>query len=123
MGSLWGDHVARFTRCDILSSMPRPRIPARLIPPRSVQEIPSQVITQMITLATSGFGLVAALAWNEFIKTFIDSYIRPYFGKESGLISQFIYALIVTLIAVLVTLQLSSIKKKMERVEQIEKIQ
>ena len=77
----------------------------------------------MITLATSGFGLVAALAWNEFIKTFIDSYIRPYFGKESGLISQFIYALIVTLIAVLVTLQLSSIKKKMERVEQIEKIQ
>jgi len=103
--------------------MPRPRIPARLIPPRSVQEIPSQVITQMITLATSGFGLVAALAWNEFIKTFIDSYIRPYFGKESGLISQFIYALIVTLIAVLVTLQLSSIKKKMERVEQIEKIQ
>lgn len=74
----------------------------------------------MITLATSGFGVVAALAWNEFIKTFIDSYIRPYFGKESGLISQFIYAMIVTLVAVSVTVQLSSIKKKLEYFSQDE---
>jgi len=59
----------------------------------------SEFLKTMIQLATAGFGLVAALAWNEVIKEFIDRYI----ASGSSLISKLIYALLVTLIAVWVT--------------------
>ena len=52
-------------------------------------------------LITSAFGLVAALAWNEAIKTAIAQYIDAGDGQVVGLM---IYALIVTVIAVIATL-------------------
>ncbi|OGM21710.1 hypothetical protein A2714_05305 [Candidatus Woesebacteria bacterium RIFCSPHIGHO2_01_FULL_38_9] len=63
-------------------------------------------------MVTSGFGLVAALAWNEVIKEVITKYIQPIFGSSSGLVSLLIYALAVTFLAVLVTYQLSKISGK-----------
>ena len=69
----------------------------------------------MLKLATSGFGLVAALAWNELIKTTINEYIKPKASVGSGIISLAIYAFIVTSLAVLVTLQLSKIARKLEK--------
>lgn len=63
----------------------------------------------MITLSTSGFGLVAALAWNEAIQEFVKQYIDKYFAGGSGVLSRFIYAVIITAFAVLVTYQLSKI--------------
>lgn len=60
----------------------------------------------MATLATTGFGLVAALAWNDTIQQVVSQFIEPRI-PGSGLISKLIYALIVTILAVLVTLQLS----------------
>ncbi|OGM12150.1 hypothetical protein A2Z22_03550 [Candidatus Woesebacteria bacterium RBG_16_34_12] len=71
-----------------------------------------QVASQMLTLATSGFGLVAALAWNEFIQTVVKEVIKPLIGESSGAISQLIYAVIVTILAVIVTYQLSKIAEK-----------
>lgn len=71
-----------------------------------------EIIRQMITLATSGFGFVAALAWNSVIQDVVNSYIRPYLPAGSGLISLLIYALIVTCLAVLVTYQLSKLEEK-----------
>jgi uncharacterized membrane protein (DUF106 family) len=65
-----------------------------------------------LTLVTSGFGLVAALAWNEVIKETVNIYIKPFFGKSSGIISLLIYAVLVTALAVLVTYQLSKIAEK-----------
>lgn len=65
-----------------------------------------QVIAQMLTLATSGFGLVAALAWNETIQQFFKEFVVTKI-PGSGLISKFIYAILVTLLAVLITYQLS----------------
>ncbi|MCL5407497.1 MAG: DUF5654 family protein [Patescibacteria group bacterium] len=59
----------------------------------------SEFLKTMTQLATAGFGLVAALAWNEAIKDFIDHFIKA----GSGFISKLIYAIIVTLLAVLVT--------------------
>ena len=50
-------------------------------------------VKQMLTLATSGFGLVAALAWNELIRTFINDYIRTRISVGSGIISLIIYAI------------------------------
>lgn len=72
-----------------------------------------QVVKQMLTLATSGFGLVAALAWNSFIQELVNSYIKTLI-PNSGMISLLIYAIIVTMIAVLVTLQLSRLLQRID---------
>ena len=66
-----------------------------------------ELIKQLITLATAGFGLVAALAWNEAIQSFVNEYIVQYVSAGSGILSKFIYAVIITSIAVFVTYQLT----------------
>ena len=63
----------------------------------------------MVTLSTAGFGLVAALAWNEAIQAFVAEYIDQYISVGSGIISRFIYAIIITAFAVFVTYQLTKI--------------
>jgi len=63
-----------------------------------------------ITLILGGFGLVAALAWNEAIKTLFET----FFPKESALIGKFIYAIIVTIIVAVVSSQLTKISQKKE---------
>lgn len=78
---------------------------------REVKRLRKEFAERLLKLVTSGFGLVAALAWNELIKEFIAVYIQPFFGKESGFVSLFIYALFVTFLAVLITYQLSRIVK------------
>ena len=81
---------------------------------KEAQQFRRQFSKQAFKLVTSGFGLVAALAWNELIKEAVNIYIKPYFGKSSGLISLAIYAAIVTFLAVLVTYQLSRFAEKKE---------
>jgi len=71
-------------------------------------------LKQMLTLATNAFGLVAALAWNSVIQEFVNNYIKKWFAYGSGLISLLIYAVIITILAVAITLQLSSITEKLE---------
>lgn len=74
-----------------------------------------EIVRQMLTLATSAFGLVAALAWNTAIQTFIQDFIKPFIPQGgSAIVSQLIYALIVTVLAVTITLKLSRIKEKLE---------
>lgn len=66
-----------------------------------------ELIQQLVTLSTSGFGLVAALAWNEAIQSFVKDYIEKYYSNQSSVLSKFIYALIITALAVFITYQLS----------------
>ncbi len=73
------------------------------------------MLRQMITLATSGFGVVAALAWNSAIQEFVTNYIKPYLSGASGLISLLIYAVFVTALAVVVTFQLGRLIEKLEQ--------
>jgi hypothetical protein len=89
---------------------------ANIDAPNSIQEMPLTIIKNMIALATSGFGVVVALAWNEAIKTSVKTYISPILGENSGVISLFIYAAIVTLLAVVVTMQLTNVQKTLEEV-------
>lgn len=77
-----------------------------------IKEINRLIILQMLTLATSSFGLVAALAWNEVIKEFVQDYIKPYTPNGSSFFSLLIYATIVTIFAVIVTLQLTKLTRK-----------
>lgn len=73
-----------------------------------------EVVRQMVTLSTSGFGLVAALAWNNVIKEFVDKYVDKWLPQGGGLFSLFLYAIVVTVLAVIVTLQLSKLAKTLE---------
>lgn len=82
--------------------------------PESVRELPLAIIKNMITLSLSGFGVVVALAWNQVIQNLVSNYINPYFGNGSGLVSLFIYAFVVTVLAVIVTMQLTGIQKRLE---------
>jgi len=70
-----------------------------------------KLLDEMLRLASSGFGLVAALAWNDLIKRTVEDYIEPVVGGDSGLISLAIYAIIVTILAVSVTYSLARLRK------------
>lgn len=61
------------------------------------------LVQTMITLASASLGLVAALAWNEAIKALI----KRVLGEDDSLAGLFIYAVIATLIAVVVLLILA----------------
>lgn len=58
------------------------------------------ILQTMITLAAASLGLVAALAWNEAIKALI----RSVLGEDDSLVGLFTYAILATLIAVVVLL-------------------
>ncbi len=70
-----------------------------------------EFITQLITLSTSAFGLAAALAWNETIQQIVKDFIEPSL-PGSAILSKLIYALLVTLLAVIVTYQLSKLARR-----------
>jgi hypothetical protein len=74
----------------------------------NVQNQPSlrvEVLTKMIDLATAGFGLVAALAWNDAIKAIFDA----IFPKAGNIAAQLIYAVVVTVFVVFITLRLGKL--------------
>lgn len=77
-----------------------------------------EVVKQMLTLATAGFGLVAALAWNSLIQTLVEDYIKKWLPTNGKLTSLILYALIVTLLAVFITYQLSKILRRFEAKEE-----
>ncbi len=70
-----------------------------------------ELIEQLITLSTSGFGLVAALAWNEAIQQAVKDFIEPRI-PGSGLLSKLTYALLISFLAILITYQLSRLASK-----------
>lgn len=65
-----------------------------------MSEVKGQVMQTIATLLTTAFGLIAALAWNEAIKAIITTFV----GKGSDLMGLLIYAIIITIIAVVATL-------------------
>jgi hypothetical protein len=74
-----------------------------------------ELVKQMVTLSTSGFGLVAALAWNSVIQEFVNSYVKKWIPAGGGIISLLIYALIITSLAVIITVQLSKLSEKIQK--------
>lgn len=80
---------------------------------QSQKRLHKEIVKQMVTLATSGFGLVAALAWNNVIQELVNTVVKPYLPQGSTLISLFLYAGVVTILAVTITINLSKILEKM----------
>ncbi len=68
----------------------------------------TQVTEKLTILITSAFGLVAALAWNDTVKLLIASIV----GKPDSLLGMFIYASIVTVLAVVVAVYVGKLNGK-----------
>jgi uncharacterized membrane protein (DUF106 family) len=84
--------------------------------PQSISDFPIAIVKSMVGLATSGFGVVVALAWNQVIQNVVTQYIDPYLGKGGGIVSLFIYAILMTILAVVVTMQLTGLQRRLEDV-------
>ena len=72
-------------------------------------EVTKLIMETILGLITTAFAFVAGLAWNNAIQKLIEEVV----GKGSALSSLFTYAIIVTVIAVLVTVILARFAAKM----------
>ena len=61
-----------------------------------------ELLEQTQSLMTAGFALVAALAWN----TAIQDLFARIFPNQNSLVAKFLYALLITLIMIVVTRRL-----------------
>ncbi len=70
-----------------------------------------EVIEKLAALITAAFGLVAALAWNDTIKVIFQA----IFGTASSVLAMIIYAVVVTLIAVWITIRIGKVAEKAKK--------
>lgn len=70
----------------------------------------SEIIDKFTVLITSAFGLVAALSWNDAIKGFMQQLGLEHYGPWA-------YAIIVTLLAVIITLILGWLAQRAKNIE------
>lgn len=68
----------------------------------------SVFLATMISLASAAFGVVAALAWNAFITELVTQVL----GAQGGLTGLLIYAIVVTILAVIVIVWLGNMAAK-----------
>jgi hypothetical protein len=71
----------------------------------------SEVIEKITVLLIGAFGFVAALAWNDTVKAIFTA----VYGTASTITGMIIYAVIVTIVAVIVTLKLGQIAEKAKK--------
>ncbi|HVR45955.1 MAG TPA: DUF5654 family protein [Candidatus Binatia bacterium] len=71
-------------------------------------EIKSSYLGTMIGLATVAFGLIAAGAWNKFISDAIALFLKP----GNGVLAELIYAILITIVAILVIQSLAKLAEK-----------
>ena len=69
------------------------------------------VIEKVSALMIAAFGLVAALAWNDAIKELF----KEIFGEQQTLVPMFIYAVVVTILAVVMILWIGRFAEKAEK--------
>lgn len=70
-----------------------------------------EVLENIVQLMTAAFGLVAALAWNEAVQALFDA-LLPGAGD---LAARFLYAVVVTVAVVIVTIRLGRISERLGR--------
>ena len=101
-----GDEPGQTRPEGIEPTMPSPggAVPAVGAMMEKTSRFSRDVVATMISLASAAFGVVAALAWNSAITTWFNKWL----GKDSaGTVGAlFVYAVIVTLIGVVVIVAL-----------------
>lgn len=83
----------------------------------SSDEFKVQLLETFASLITAAFGLVAALAWNETIK----QAVAQAFNNGNDLLGLFVYAVIVTVLAVIMTLLIARSLSKARKVLDLSK--
>ena len=68
----------------------------------------SVYLQTMISLASAAFGVVAALAWNSAI----TALVKQLFGAGGEIVSLFLYAIVITVIAVIVMVNLAQLAER-----------
>ncbi len=71
----------------------------------------SEIVEKLAALITAAFGLVAALAWNGAIQALF----KTVFGDASSLVAMIVYAVVVTVIAVLATMWIGRVAERAKR--------
>ena len=66
---------------------------------------------------TAAFGMVAALAWNEAIKAMIAEFIE---SENGSIIALVVYAVVVTIIAVIATVMIARSISKLKKASEEE---
>lgn len=74
-----------------------------------VNEVKKMIMETILALITTAFAFVAGEAWNSAIQKLIESFI----GTGDALPSLFTYAIIVTIVAVIVTVLIARIAGRM----------
>ena len=72
-------------------------------------EVTKLIMETILALITTAFAFVAGLAWNDAIQKLIESVI----GSGDAIPSLFIYAIVVTIVAVVITVLVARIAGKM----------
>lgn len=80
----------------------------------SLGKIKKEIGEKTLGYLMTAFGLVAGLAWNEAVKSLINS-IYP--GETNGLLAKFIYAIIITLFVVLIGIYLTIFFRKDKKLD------
>lgn len=78
-------------------------------PPSSIKQ---EILDKIAALVTAAFGLVAALAWNDAIKLLF----KELFGTQDQVGPMIIYALFITVIAVILTIIVARAASKAKNV-------
>lgn len=71
-------------------------------------EVKSTYLGTMLALATVAFGLLAAGAWNKAITDLIALFMKP----GSGVVAEIIYAVLVTILAIVVIQRLGKLAER-----------
>ena len=75
------------------------------------QDLRKAVREKTLGYIVGALGLVAGLAWNEAIKSLID-YFFP--ASENGILAKFIYAVLITIVIVVISTYLVRLAAKKE---------
>lgn len=79
-------------------------------PSAAERSLKIEVLDRLSDLSTAGFGFVAALAWNDAIQELF----RLLFGTASTVVAKFFYALLITIVVVLVSRSLARMREKLK---------
>ncbi|MDZ4229658.1 MAG: DUF5654 family protein [Candidatus Veblenbacteria bacterium] len=80
----------------------------------SQRSLKLELLEKMSQLATAGFGLVAALAWNDAIQALF----KLLFPEQSAVWAKFAYALLITGIVVFITMKLGDIIDRLKNTDE-----
>jgi hypothetical protein len=73
----------------------------------------NEVVEKIAALVTAAFGLVAALAWNGAIQAIF----KKVFGTAEGIVPMLVYAVVVTIIAVVATVWVGKAAERAKKKE------